>query len=272
MVRRRAALYPLRVTEHAEPGIDPDDLATTLRVLDRCTSCRPTIPTSSRSSGPRRHVQDRQGQAAGPQRAAEVAADRAVIEATATGSPMRIDDETAGLALVSTARGAFAGELITPRGCYICKSDYTLVDAFYHYLCPTCAAFSHSKRDQRTDLTGDGRCSPAGGPRSGCTSLCGCSATARTLTLTTRFPQDAVRRFSAMPDSPDWMHRLKIVGIDLRDPTQVLALTDDVAADGPLDILINNACQTVRRSPGAYAQLVEMESARSPTGPSCPRW
>ena len=84
------------------------------------------------------------------------------------------------------------------------------------------------------------------------------------LTLTTRFPHDAVRRFATMPDSPDWLHRLKIVGIDLRDPTQVLALTDDVAADGPLDILINNACQTVRRSPGAYAQLLEMESAPLP--------
>ena len=59
-----------------------------------------------------------------------------------------------------------------------------------------------------------------------------------------------------MPDSADWLHRLQIVGIDLRDPAQVVALADTVAAQGPLDILINNAAQTVRRSPGAYAQLV----------------
>ena len=64
-----------------------------------------------------------------------------------------------------------------------------------------------------------------------------------------------------MEDSADWLHRLKIVGIDLRDPTQVIALADDVAAAGPLDILVNNACQTVRRSPGAYSQLVERESS-----------
>ena len=51
-------------------------------------------------------------------------------------------------------QGAFAGELINPRGRYICKNDYTLVDAFYHWLCPSCAAFSHGKRDQRADLTG----------------------------------------------------------------------------------------------------------------------
>ena len=86
-------------------------------------------------------------------------------------------------------------------------------------------------------------------------------------TITTRFPHDAMRRFSSLDDSTDWIHRLKIVGIDLRDPTQVVALADEVAAAGPLDILINNAAQTVRRSPGAYSQLVELESAPLPARP-----
>ena len=81
-------------------------------------------------------------------RAAELAHDRAIIERTATGSPMRIDDETAGIPLVSNAVGAFAGELLVARGCYICKQDFTLVDAFYHWLCPACAATSHAKRDR----------------------------------------------------------------------------------------------------------------------------
>ena len=49
---------------------------------------------------------------------------------------------------------------------------------------------------------------------------------------------NAVRRFAAMPDSADWLHRLRIVGIDLRDPAQVVALADNVAAQGPLDIMI----------------------------------
>jgi NAD(P)-dependent dehydrogenase (short-subunit alcohol dehydrogenase family) len=86
-------------------------------------------------------------------------------------------------------------------------------------------------------------------------------------TVTTRFPADAVRRFSSMPDSGDWLHRLRVVGIDLRDPAQVIALADEVASRGHLDILINNAAQTVRRSPGAYAQLVAAESAALPAGP-----
>ena len=52
-------------------------------------------------------------------------------------------------------------------------------------------------------------------------------------TITTRFPRDAARRFAAMPDSADWLDRLSIVGIDLRNPAQVVALADDVAAAGP---------------------------------------
>ncbi|MCW2950255.1 MAG: oxidoreductase, partial [Thermoleophilia bacterium] len=79
-------------------------------------------------------------------------------------------------------------------------------------------------------------------------------------TITTRFPNDALRRFSELPDSSEWFHRLRVVGIDLRDPAQVVALADSVAEAGPLDILINNAAQTVRRSEGSYAPLVEAES------------
>src|SRR6185312_15006875 len=75
-------------------------------------------------------------------RAAVAAADRAVVAATATGSPQRIDDETQGIPLVSNAAGATAGTLIRARNCYICKTLYQDVDAFYHQLCPSCAAIS----------------------------------------------------------------------------------------------------------------------------------
>jgi NAD(P)-dependent dehydrogenase (short-subunit alcohol dehydrogenase family) len=70
-----------------------------------------------------------------------------------------------------------------------------------------------------------------------------------------------------MDDSADWLDRLRIVGIDLRNPGQVVALADSVAAQGPLDILINNAAQTVRRSAQAYAALAEAESAPLAPGP-----
>ncbi|UDY24796.1 SDR family NAD(P)-dependent oxidoreductase [Nocardioides sp. Kera G14] len=242
--------------------IDPDELAITLKVLGelhmldpdhddvrtvkRATSYMWKLIKKARRSEIRLEKQQH---------------DQSIIEKTATGSPMRIDDETAGIPLVSTAPGAFAGELITARGCYICKQDFTLVDAFYHWLCPSCAAKSHAKRDQHADLTGKRALLTGGRAKIGMYIALRLLRDGAHLTITTRFPKDAVRRFSEMEDSADWIHRLKIIGIDLRDPTQVVALTDEVAADGPLDIIINNACQTVRRLPGAYTHLIDGENA-----------
>ncbi|GLZ28915.1 oxidoreductase [Lentzea sp. NBRC 105346] len=200
-------------------------------------------------------------------RAAITEADRAVTALTATGSPDRIDDETQGLPLVSNARGATAGTLLRARSCYTCRQRYTEVDAFYHQLCPSCAAFNHAKRDARTDLTGRRALLTGGRAKIGMYIALRLLRDGAHTTITTRFPKDAARRFASMPDAADWIDRLRIVGIDLRDPAQVLALADSVAAAGPLDILINNAAQTVRRSPGAYAPLAAAESAPLPSGP-----
>src|SRR3954471_15195902 len=186
-------------------------------------------------------------------------ADRAVIAATATGAPTRIDDETRGADLVSGTDTRSAGELQVARPCYICKERYTLVDSFYHQLCPTCAAMSHAKRDARTDLTGKRALLTGGRAKIGMYIALRLLRDGAHTTITTRFPRDAARRFAAMPDSGEWLHRLRIVGIDLRDPAQVIALAESVAEQGALDILINNAAQTVRRSPGSYSPLVEAE-------------
>lgn len=193
--------------------------------------------------------------------------DEAVLAATATGSPQRIDDETAGIALVSAAEGASAGEYLRARPCYICKQQYTRVDAFYHQLCPDCAALNHAKRVQRTDLTGRRALLTGGRAKIGMYIALRLLRDGAHTTITTRFPRDAARRFAAMDDAADWLDRLHIVGIDLRDPAQVVTLADTVAAAGPLDIIINNACQTVRRSPGAYSALVAAESEPLPDRP-----
>ena len=125
----------------ATPRLDPADVATAVRVLDlapRLDVDDPDFETLKRAASLlyKRLKKDRRN----AKTWAERKADRQVIESTATGSPMRIDDETKGIPLVSNATGAHAGELVNPRGCYICKTDYTLVDAFYHWLCPDCAA------------------------------------------------------------------------------------------------------------------------------------
>jgi NAD(P)-dependent dehydrogenase (short-subunit alcohol dehydrogenase family) len=189
------------------------------------------------------------------------AADRAVVAATATGAPGRIDDETQGIGIGIAQAGASVGSYLRPRPCYICKTPYTEVDAFYHQLCPACAALNHAKRDARTDLTGRRALLTGGRAKIGMYIALRLLRDGAHTTITTRFPSDAIRRFASVPDSQAWMHRLRIVGIDLRDPAQVVELAETVALDGTLDILINNAAQTVRRPPDSYSLLAAAESA-----------
>ncbi|MER6110319.1 SDR family NAD(P)-dependent oxidoreductase [Streptomyces hirsutus] len=250
------------------PGIDPERLALCLDVLAELDTLDVDHPDAIKvrraTSHIYRTVKQRRRQ---ERRAAKTAHDKAVTEATATGSAERIDDETEGILPSSrTEEGTIAGILQRPRSCYICKQRYVEVDYFYHQLCQKCADENRSRRDARTDLTGKRALLTGGRAKIGMYIALRLLRDGAHTTITTRFPNDAVRRFKAQPDSDQWIDRLKIVGIDLRDPAQVVALADSVSAAGPLDILINNAAQTVRRSPQAYSELVAAESAPLPAG------
>ncbi|MFF9854036.1 SDR family NAD(P)-dependent oxidoreductase [Streptomyces litmocidini] len=261
----------MTVTEENQdygPGIDPERLAVCLSVLDELDKIdvdHPDAITVRRATaGIYRTVKQRRRQ---ERRAAKTANDKAVTEATATGSAQRIDDETEGLLPTSvTEEGRIAGILQRPRSCYVCKTRYVEVDYFYHQLCQPCAALNRAKRDAGADLTGKRALLTGGRAKIGMYIALRLLRDGAHTTITTRFPKDAIRRFKAMEDSADWMHRLEVVGIDLRDPAQAVALADRMTEAGPLDILINNATQTVRRLPSAYAALVEGEAAPLPAG------
>jgi NAD(P)-dependent dehydrogenase (short-subunit alcohol dehydrogenase family) len=259
------------MTTHADrpadvvPGIDPERLQVCLEVFRELDALPVNHPDTLRVRQAtaklfktmkirRRH--DRR------------AADRAITAATATAAPDRIDDETRGAALPEPPPDApSVGHLHSARACYVCKQRYREVHAFYHQLCPSCAEVNWAKRQARTDLTGRRALLTGGRAKIGMYVALRLLRDGAHLTVTTRFPADAVRRFTAMADSASWLHRLKVVGIDLRDPTQVVALADLVAEAGRLDVIVNNACQTVRRSPGAYAALIAAESSSLPAGP-----
>jgi NAD(P)-dependent dehydrogenase (short-subunit alcohol dehydrogenase family) len=248
--------------------IDADDLRTCLEVLARVDE----LPVEHPDAIAVRHATARifksvKERRRAERRAAVSAEDRAVLASTATAAPGRVDDETSGLELVSTVPGGSAGTLIRARPCYQCKLRYTQVDAFYHQLCPSCASVNRERREARTDLTGRRALLTGGRAKIGMYIALRLLRDGASTTITTRFPWDAARRFSSMPDSGDWLDRLDIVGVDLRQPGQVVALADAVASDGPLDILINNAAQTVRRSPDAYALLVAGETEALVNGP-----
>ncbi|MET7300999.1 SDR family NAD(P)-dependent oxidoreductase [Embleya sp. NPDC005575] len=248
-------------------GVDPARMELCLSVLAEVENLDVEHPDAVRirraTAGIYKSVKERRRK---ERRDRVIANDEAVTAATATGAPGRIDDETLGIALTTVTTTEIAGVLERARACYICKKRYREVDAFYHQLCPECAAENRARREQRTDLTGRRALLTGGRAKIGMYIALRLLRDGAHTTITTRFPNDAIRRFAAMPDSGDWLHRLKIAGIDLRDPAQVVALADSVAEAGPLDILINNAAQTVRRTPQAYAALAAAEAAPLPAG------
>jgi NAD(P)-dependent dehydrogenase (short-subunit alcohol dehydrogenase family) len=248
--------------------IDRDDLDAYRRVLARLDDLPVEHPDAVEvrraTASLFKAVKDRRR---AERRGAVLTHDLAVTAATATGAPGRIDDETRGLELVPDVDDASAGELRRPRGCYVCKTRYTRVDAFYHQLCPGCAARNRARRDARTDLSGRRALLTGGRAKIGMYVALRLLRDGAETTITTRFPRDAARRFAAMPDSPEWLDRLRVVGVDLRDPVQAIALADSMIAEGPLDILINNAAQTVRRPAASYALLAAAEAAPLPSGP-----
>jgi NAD(P)-dependent dehydrogenase (short-subunit alcohol dehydrogenase family) len=152
-------------------------------------------------------------------------------------------------------------ELKKPRSCYVCKAEFTRLHHFYDALCRDCADLNYAKRFQTASLAG------RVGLVTGARVKIGYQAALKMLRAgcqviaTTRFPHDAALRYSREPDFGEWKHRLHVHGLDLRHSPSVEIFARYVEGRfDRLDVLVNNACQTVRRPPGFYAHLLENES------------
>nr|WP_232328545.1 SDR family oxidoreductase [Kibdelosporangium sp. MJ126-NF4]CEL23398.1 L-fuco-beta-pyranose dehydrogenase [Kibdelosporangium sp. MJ126-NF4]CTQ96866.1 L-fuco-beta-pyranose dehydrogenase (EC 1.1.1.122) [Kibdelosporangium sp. MJ126-NF4] len=186
------------------------------------------------------------------------AADRALIAQTSMGAADRAED-------VSVEATGSGGTLRRSKQCYVCKASYYELDAFYQWLCPPCAGVNRARRGASADLTGRRAFVTGGRVKIGFHVVRMLLRDGAEVLVTTRFPADAARRFAADPVTAQALDRLHVVGIDLRDPRQVVGLTDKLRADGrPLDILINNAAQTVKRPVWTYGQLLDNEAVTPP--------
>ncbi|KAL7542613.1 hypothetical protein ACHAXR_011935 [Thalassiosira sp. AJA248-18] len=148
------------------------------------------------------------------------------------------------------------------RSCYVCKIRYRILHHFYDQLCPTCAPYNYAKRHQTANLSNCIAVVTGSRVKIGfqvCLKLlrAGC-----TVVATTRFPNNAVDAYRRESDFQEWKDRLHVYGLDLRDVTGLEAFTRFLKVaygERGIDILINNACQTVRRPGGYYVPLVERE-------------
>ncbi len=150
--------------------------------------------------------------------------------------------------------------LESPRNCYVCKEVFHNLHHFYDTMCKECGDFNYAKRFQTADLTGQFALVTGSRLKIGYHITLLMLRAGATVIATTRFPVDAAIRYAKEPDFSDWEHRLKIHGLDLRHIPSVEIFCNFIEQQyDRLDILINNAAQTVRRPAGFYHHLMENE-------------
>ena len=151
-------------------------------------------------------------------------------------------------------------ELESPRNCYVCKTVYTKLHHFYDTMCQDCGDFNYAKRFQTADLTGQVAIVTGSRLKIGYHITLILLRSGATVVATTRFPVDSALRFAQEDDFSKWGHRLKIHGLDLRHIPSVEIFCNFIEQQyDRLDILINNAAQTVRRPAGFYQHLMKNE-------------
>ncbi len=151
-------------------------------------------------------------------------------------------------------------QLESPRNCYVCKKVFNKLHHFYDTICTECGDFNYAKRFQTADLKGQVALVTGSRLKIGYHITLMMLRAGATVIATTRFPVDSAIRFAKEPDFTEWGHRLKIHGLDLRHIPSVEIFCNFIEQQYErLDILINNAAQTVRRPAGFYQHLMANE-------------
>ncbi len=257
-----------------------EDLETVLRVLDAIVEDRGRLAeldaetrkrllvAAGRASRPETHQERRLARAFRRRRREAIERSDRRVRATAG---IRAAREAAVFVAPAPAQPAPGPEreLQKPKSCYVCKREFTRLHSFYDALCPDCAALNYEKRFQTAAL--DGRVALVTGARVKIgfqAALKLLRAGARVIAVT-RFPHDAAARYGREADFGAWRERLQVHGLDLRHSPSVELFARFVErSHDRLDLLINNACQTVRRPAGFYGHLLDFEQRPLPELPA----
>jgi NAD(P)-dependent dehydrogenase (short-subunit alcohol dehydrogenase family) len=165
------------------------------------------------------------------------------------------------LALPESASTVGKHFLSTEQNCYICKKKYTEIHHFYDAMCPECGDLNYAKRFQSCDMTGQIALITGSRLKIGYHATLMMLRSGATVIATTRFPADSAIRFAKEKDFSKWGQRLHIYGLDLRHIPSVELFASFVEQKYKrLDILINNAAQTVRRPATFYSHLMTQEN------------
>uniref|UniRef100_K3X2E0 Oxidoreductase n=1 Tax=Globisporangium ultimum (strain ATCC 200006 / CBS 805.95 / DAOM BR144) TaxID=431595 RepID=K3X2E0_GLOUD len=166
---------------------------------------------------------------------------------------------------IEGSSSAATSELHFPHRCYVCNLKYKQLHHFYDRLCPPCAKLNYEKRLQTADLRDHVAIVTGARVKIGYEITLKLLRSGAMVIATTRFPKDAAYRFARERDFDAWKDKLQIYGMDFRDLGVIDKFMDHVATTfGSIDILINNATQTIRRPVHYYKHLIKSEVAPIP--------
>eukprot|EP01061_Rhynchopus_euleeides_P035575 TRINITY_DN59958_c0_g1_i1.p1 TRINITY_DN59958_c0_g1~~TRINITY_DN59958_c0_g1_i1.p1 ORF type:complete len:607 (+),score=293.96 TRINITY_DN59958_c0_g1_i1:123-1823(+) len=165
------------------------------------------------------------------------------------------------------------GELHASRKCHICKEAFTELHHFYYSLCKDCGVFNYSKRLQRRDLKGKVILLTGSRIKIGYQVALKMLNDGATVIATTRFPQDAAKRFQQEENYAEWKDRLHLHALDLRDLWSVKQFCRYMLQNvKSLFGIVHNAAQTIARPTEYYQHLIEGEGTRMETPLIAPAW
>ncbi|MDE5768711.1 MAG: SDR family oxidoreductase [Oscillospiraceae bacterium] len=144
------------------------------------------------------------------------------------------------------------------RICLICRQR----NMESYGICPTCQELNDRMRDIYYDLSGKTAVVTGGRIKIGYAVCLRLLRQGASVIAITRYPKSALENYMQEPDYQEFRDRLTVIGFDLMRVDRIQELITNIAqiCQGKLDILINNAAQTVKKSNAYYAELTAHEN------------
>lgn len=151
-------------------------------------------------------------------------------------------------------------QMSVPVNCYCCNQPFQDMHFFYNRLCPECAEYNYKMRFIEVDLQGRNVILTGSRVKIGYATALKVLRGGANLIATTRFPALALEQFKAEKDYNAWKENLTVYGLDLRNLRAVEEFINYVKSKfTTLDIIINNAAQTIKYPDEHYLPLVNNE-------------
>lgn len=145
--------------------------------------------------------------------------------------------------------------------CFVCKNIFQQPHSFYRGLCLDCGEVNYAKRNETANLHGLFALVTGARVKIGYAVTLRLLRAGASVIATTRFARDAAKKYAAETDFGDWGDRLHVYELDLRYIAKVERFAQHLTCSYPrLDIIVNNAAQTVRRPVAFYQHLRDLEA------------